>query len=127
MASTARARKVGERVQEELASILIEQVSDPRLQMITITGVDVDRELAFASIYVTAMGDDDRSKEVMEGLEAAHGFLRRELASRIQMRTFSQLRFEWDASYERGTRIDELLDQLRSERGESPGEPGDED
>jgi ribosome-binding factor A len=127
MASTARARKVGERVREELAAILIEQVSDPRLQMITITGVDVDRELAFASVYVTAMGDDDRSDEVMEGLQAAHGFLRRELASRIHMRTFPQLRFEWDASYEHGTRIDELLDQLRSERGEPPGEPGDED
>ena len=127
MASTARARKVGERVREELAAILIEQVSDPRLQMITITGVDVDRELAFASIYVTAMGDDERSDEVMEGLEAARGFLRRELANRIPMRTFPQLRFEWDASYQRGTRIDELLDQLRAERGESPGETGDDD
>ena len=77
MASTARARKIGERVQEELASILVEQVSDPRLQMITITGVDVDRELAFASIYVTAIGDDDRSKEVLKGQNIFRGFTRK--------------------------------------------------
>lgn len=127
MASTARARKVAERIREELAAILLEQVSDPRLQMITITDVDVDRELAFASIYVTAMGDDERVQEVIEGLEAAQGFLRRELANRIAMRSFPHLRFQWDASYQQGTRIDQLLDQLRSERGEAPGEPGDND
>jgi ribosome-binding factor A len=108
MASKGRARRVGERIREEMAAILLEQVSDPRLQMITITGVEVDRELVFATIYVTAKG-----------------FLRRELAGRIEMRSFPQLRFKWDTSYEQGTRIDELLDQLRSERGEPAGEQGD--
>ncbi len=122
MASKTRARKVAERIREELAAILIEQVSDPRLKMVTITDVDVDRELAFASIYVTSMGDTERADEVMSGLEAARGFLRRELSNRIQMRSFPQLRFEWDTSYERGTRIDELLDQLREERGDPTGE-----
>jgi ribosome-binding factor A len=125
MASKGRARRVGERIREEMAAILLEQVSDPRLQMITITGVEVDRELAFATIYVTAMGEADRSEEVMGGLDAAQGFLRRELAGRIEMRSFPQLRFKWDTSYEQGTRIDELLDQLRSERGEPAGEQGD--
>jgi ribosome-binding factor A len=124
MASKARARKVGERIREELAAILIEHVSDPRLQMLTVTEVTVDRELAFATIFVTALGGVDRSKEVLEGLEVAGGFLRRELAARIPMRSFPELRFRWDASYERGTRIDELLDQLRAERGEAPGETG---
>jgi ribosome-binding factor A len=127
MASKGRARRVGERIREELAAILLEQVSDPRLKLMTITGVEVDRELAFATIYVTAMGEADRSEEVMQGLEAAQGFFRRELAGRIDMRSFPQLRFRWDASYEHGTRIDELLDQLRSERGEPTGEQGDED
>jgi ribosome-binding factor A len=127
MASKARARKVGERIREELAAVLNEQVSDPRLQLITITGVEVDRELAFATIFVSGLGDDNRSEDVMGGFEAAQGFLRRELAGRISMRSFPQLRFKWDTSYERGTRIDELLDQLQSERGEPTGEPGDED
>jgi ribosome-binding factor A len=127
MASKTRARKVADRIREELATILIEQVSDPRLKMVTVTGVEVDRELSFASIFVTSIGDDDREKEVKAGLEAARGFLRRELSSLIPMRSFPQLRFEWDASYEQGTRIDELLDQIKSERGDSPGDPLDED
>lgn len=127
MASKARARRVADRVREELAALLIEDVSDPRLKLVTITGVDVDRELAFASIYVSAIGEEDRSQEVMEGLAAAQGYLRRELAKRIPMRSFPQLRFNWDTSYDRGTRIDDLLDQLQAERDVTPGEPGDDD
>jgi len=125
MASKSRARRVGDRIREELAAVLIEQVSDPRLVLITITGVEVDRELAFATVYITAMGGEDRSEEVMQGIEAAQGYLRRELAGRIQMRAFPQLRFRWDTSHEKGTRVDDLLDQLRAERGEPDGEPGD--
>lgn len=127
MASKARARRVGDRIREEMATILIEQISDPRLRMVTITSVDVDRELAFATMYVSAIGEADRVEEVMAGLDAAQGYLRRELSSRIPMRSFPQLRFRWDVSHERGTRIDELLDQLSAERGEIPGDEGDED
>jgi ribosome-binding factor A len=127
MASKSRARRVGDRIQEELATILHEQVSDPRLTMITITGVDVDRELAFATIYVSAMGDSERAEEVVKALEAAGGYLRRELVARIQMRAFPQIRFRWDTAHERGSRVDELLDQLRIERGEPAGDSGDAD
>jgi len=122
MASKARARKVGDRIREELADILMRDVADPRLSMITITEVDVDRELAYAHVYVTASGDDERMDEVLAGLEGAQGFLRSQLAARIQLRSFPQLRFRWDASQERGMRIEELLDKLREERGEQEGD-----
>ncbi len=122
MATKARARKVAERIQEELADILMRNVADPRLAMITITNVDVDRELAYAQIYVVASGDDERMDEVLAGLEAAQGYLRSQLAARIQLRSFPQLRFRWDASHERGARIEELLDSLQEERGEKAGD-----
>lgn len=122
MASKARARKVGDRIREELADILMRDVADPRLSMITITEVDVDRELAYAHVYVTASGDDERMDEVLAGLEGAQGFLRSQLAARIQLRSFPQLRFRWDASQQRGMRIEELLDKLREERGEQEGD-----
>ena len=112
MVSHARARRIGERIREELALILQREVADPRLSMVTVTEVDVDRELAFATIFVTATGDEERSKEVLEALVGAGGFLRRELALRIQLRSFPKLRFRWDASQERGARIDELLEML---------------
>ena len=122
MATKARARKVAERIQEELADILMRNVADPRLAMITITDVDVDRELAYAQICVVASGDDARMDDVLAGLEGAQGYLRSQLAARIQLRSFPQLRFRWDASHERGARIEELLDSLQEELGEKAGD-----
>ncbi|MGD2057979.1 MAG: 30S ribosome-binding factor RbfA [Anaerolineales bacterium] len=120
MTSKARARRISDRILEELALILQKDAHDPRLTMVTVTGVDLDRELAYATIYVSALGDDERRKEVMAALDSARGFLRSELAARIQLRSFPQLRFRWDASYQRGARIEELLDQLNSEQKEDP-------
>jgi len=124
MPSEARARRVGERIQEELADILLRQTSDPRLTSITITGVDVDRELAFATIYISATDGDEREAEVLQGLESARGFLRSQLATRIQLRSFPQLRFRWDMTQKRAARIEDLLEQIRSEKDDmSNGEP----
>ncbi|NIS78806.1 MAG: 30S ribosome-binding factor RbfA [Anaerolineales bacterium] len=121
MVSHARARRIGDRIREELALLLQREVDDPRLIMVTVTAVDVDRELAYATIYVTAMGGEERRDEVMTALRGARGFLRRELATKIQLRSFPQLRFTWDASQERGARIDELLDMLDAEKGDEGG------
>jgi len=126
MPSEARARRVGERIQEELAILLIRNVADPRLNMVTITEVDVDRELAYATIYVTASGGEEREEEVLEGMESASGYLKSELATRIQLRSFPQLRFRWDVAHERGQRIEELLDSLKTEGGQPEGEASEE-
>jgi ribosome-binding factor A len=115
MVSEARARRISDRIQEELSVLFQREVSDPRLVMLTVTDVEVDRELAFATVFVTATGGEERMEEVLRALDGAGGFLRRELASRIHLRSFPRLRFRWDFSQERGTRIDELLDMLSSE------------
>jgi len=126
MPSESRARRVGERIQEELAILLIRNVADPRLNMVTITEVDVDRELAYATIYVTASGGEEREEEVLEGMESASGYFKSELATRIQLRAFPQLRFRWDVAHERGQRIEELLDSLKTEGGQPEGEASEE-
>ncbi len=126
MPSESRARRVGERIQEELALLLIRNVADPRLHMVTITEVDVDRELAYATIYVTASGGEEREEEVLEGLDRAKGYLRSELATRIQLRSFPQMRFRWDVAHERGQRIEELLESIKTEGGEPEGEASEE-
>ena len=126
MPSEARARRVGERIQEELAILLIRNVADPRLNMVTITDVDVDRELAYATIYVTASGGEEREEEVLMGMESASGYFKSELATRIQLRAFPQLRFRWDVAHERGQRIEELLDSLKTEGGQPEGEASEE-
>ena len=126
MPSNARAQRVGDRIQEELAALLIRNVADPRLSMLTITEVEVDRELSYATVYVTASGGEEREDEVMEGLERAGGYLRSELATRIQLKWFPQLRFKWDFAHERGQRIEELLDSLKTEGGQPEGEASEE-
>jgi ribosome-binding factor A len=126
MTSEARARRIGDRMLEELAEILQRQAADPRLEGLTVTGVDVDRELGFATIYVTAAATAERRDDILEGLERARGFLRSELARRIPLRSFPQLRFRWDASVDHGAHIDELLDALKREQDEAPSGVGKE-
>lgn len=120
--SKERARKIGQRIQEELSVLLLREASDPRLQGVNVTDVDVDRELAFASVFVSAVEGLDRKDEILEALHGARGYLRSELASRIELHAFPQLRFRWDETPARGARIDELLSQL-----DDGGDDGDED
>jgi len=125
MVNEARVRRISDRIQQELSLVLQRKVADPRLAMVTVTAVDVDRELAYATIYITALGEEDRMKEVLRALEGARGYLRRELSARVRLRSFPQLRFRWDFSLEHGARIDELLDMLNSERAGGEGETGE--
>lgn len=116
--SKARAKKIGQRIQEDLAHLLLHEVDDPRLTMVTVTDAEVDRELAFATIYVTSMEGSEEKKEVLEALEGARGFLRSRLAASIELRIFPKLRFEWDNTAEQAARIEELLDQIQDDDDE---------
>lgn len=96
--------------------MLIHEVSDPRLKQIFVTDVRIDRELAHANVYVSAVEGTTRSAEVLAGLESASGFLRRSLASRVELRAFPQLRFHWDPTPENADHIEKLLAELRAKR-----------
>jgi ribosome-binding factor A len=120
MPSGVRLQRIADRIQQEISEMLILKVNDPRLHQIFITGVKVDRELAFANIYVSAVEGKVRSAEIMKGLEHASGFLRHELAGRIELRTFPRLRFYWDPTPEKADHIDRLLAELR--KNERPSE-----
>lgn len=93
--------------------MLIRELSDPRLHMIHVTDVKVDRELAYADIYVSAVEGKGRSSEVLAGLESASGFIRHALASRVDLRTFPRLRFHWDPTPEHADHIEQVLAELR--------------
>ncbi len=127
MPNKMRLQRISERIREELSEMLLKEVADPRLSGISVTDVKVDRELAWAEIFVSAVEGADRSKEVLEGLRSATGFLRHELATRIDLRTFPRLRFHWDPTPERADHIERLLAQLRAEEetraSEAPSAP----
>jgi ribosome-binding factor A len=125
MASQGRANRVAQSIKEELSSMLLFEVSDPRLEAVYITHVKVDRELAYANIFVSALEGSERSEEILEGFESAAGYLRRQLAQKIQLRSFPNLRFHWDPIPENADRIDRLISSL--DTGENKEEEGEDE
>ncbi len=116
MPSPLRLTRIGDRFRKELSTMIFkEEIRDPRLAGISITEVKVDRELSYADIYVSAVEGISRSKEVLEGLESASGFIRKTLSDRIELRSFPRLRFHWDITPERADRIEQLLISIREE------------
>lgn len=116
MPSKLRLTRIGDRIKQELQELLVRQeIQDPRLSGVTITEVKVDRELAFASIYVSAIEGRERSAEILQGFASASGYIRKQLASQIELRSFPRLRFYWDPTPERVDRIEKLFDQIQHE------------
>jgi ribosome-binding factor A len=113
MPSGIRLQRISDRIRQELSEMLIYEISDPRLQQIFVTDVRVDKELAFADIYVSAVEGAERSGEILSGLKSAGGFLRRTLSRRVELRTFPRLRFHWDPTPENADHIERLLSELK--------------
>ncbi len=107
-----RQRRVAELIHRELSLLLMLDAGDPRLADVTITAVDITPDLQLARVFFTVLGDDDRLSEAQAGLQRATGYLRTQLAARVQLRLIPHLVFELDKSAAYGRRIDELLDEL---------------
>ena len=119
MASGLRLQRIADRIRQELSEMLIRELSDPRLKLIYVTDVNVDKELAWADIYVSAVEGASRSEEVLSGLESASGFIRRTLAGRIELRVFPRIRFHWDPTPENADHIEKVLAELRQKGNSS--------
>ncbi len=115
----ARTDRVAEQIQRELAELLRQEVKDPRVQMITLTGVEVTRDYAHAKVFYTTL--EGASKAVQEGLERASGFLRSQLAHAMKLRITPQLHFVYDASVEYGAHLSQLIEQaVASDKAPTP-------
>lgn len=115
MPSKMRLQRIADRIRELLSKMLINEINDPRLEMISITDVKVDRELTFADVYISAVEGQQRSQEILDGLHSASGYIRHRLAEQIELRIFPRLRFHWDPTPERADHIEKLLAQIRNE------------
>lgn len=100
---------------QELSELILFKISDPRIIGVTVTDVTVDREFTYADVYVSAVEGVIRSKEILEGLYHASGFLRHELAARVDLRSFPKLRFHWDPTPENADHIEKVLLSLHEE------------
>lgn len=111
-----RTDRVGDQLQKELAVLIQREVKDPRLGMVTVSGVTVSRDFGYADVYVTLLGEDssERVKENLKVLRQAGGFLRSQIARRIKLRHVPELRFHYDESVVRGQRLSSLIEQAVS-------------
>lgn len=116
--------RMADRIREILSQLLLREVSDPRLQGVTVTEVKIDQEYMFADIYVNALADEDRREEVLGGLKRAKGFLRREIGKRVRLRNTPDLIFHWDFTLERGERLNQIIAGL--DIPPAPPEPEDD-
>lgn len=128
MPSKLRLERIGDRIQQEISEMLVRQeLQDPRLIGVSITEVKVDRELAFASIYVSALEGSGRSKEILQGFESASSYIRKLLSMRIELRSFPRLRFFWDPTPERADRIEQILATIKKEEENKPDQTFEEE
>lgn len=121
-----RIQRFNELLRQELSTLLLRRVRDPRLSSVTITEVDVTADLRIARTYVSVLNDDEETRqEVLHCLQGAAGFLRRELAHLLKARHTPELIFHLDESAQYGERMDQLLAQIHQEEqlSSSPEEP----
>lgn len=112
----SRGKRIAELIQQELSRLLRAEVKDPRIGMVTINEVKVSRDLAYADIYFTMLGEDDGDAAEL-GLQNAAGFLRSALAKMLSTRTTPRLRFHYDHSIENGARLSSAISRaLESDR-----------
>jgi ribosome-binding factor A len=109
-----RIRRDNESVRQVLAETL-PQLKDPRIGLVTVTGVVTAPDLRRATVYVSVLGNEKKRTATLRGLEAAHGLLQSRLAQQLRMKRTPQLTFEYDPSVERGVRMSQLIDDLAPE------------
>ena len=109
----SRRERLADYLQQELAQLIQRELRDPRVGMVSITAVEVSRDIAHARVYVTVLGCDsaEDAEPAIKVLQGAAGFLRSSLARTATMRTVPRLRFEFDASVGRGRDLEALIDR----------------
>lgn len=124
-----RTDRIADQIQRELSSVLQFELKDPRVGMVTVQDVTVSRDLSFADVYFTLLGEDaDAGLQAEQVLSGAAGFLRSKLAQTLNTRTTPKLRFHYDETPERAAGLSRLIDQARAEDRELlPDQAEDDD
>jgi ribosome-binding factor A len=124
--ATIRQERVSELLFQELSIIISNDLEDPRLSLLTVTNLDVSRDLRTVKIYVSHSDETVSRRSVLTGLKNASAYMRRQIAERCGLRVVPELIFYYDESPERAARVDELLRQIAAERDARPVQPDSE-
>ncbi|MDO5690417.1 MAG: 30S ribosome-binding factor RbfA [Tissierellia bacterium] len=108
-----RINRIATEIKREISEMIRESIRDPRItDMTTISHVKVTRDLGFATIYVSVLGNEALKAETIDGLENAKGFIKKELGARLDLRHIPELRFQIDDTVENGLHIEEIISRL---------------
>jgi len=108
--------RLGEALREEIETIVEGELGDPRIGLVSVTSVVLAEDSRSAQVFVSLDGDDEETRRSLEGLTAAVGFIRRQVAENLQLRRPPELYFHLDRSDQYGARIDELLGRTRRKK-----------
>ena len=118
MTSHHRPERVAQMVQELLGELFARGMRDPRIGLVTITGVKMSPDLREARVYWTVHGDSEQREHTAKGLDKARGFLRREIGAQLKLRLTPDLHFTYDEAIDRGERIELLIRKVHEEERE---------
>lgn len=109
-----RSERVAEEIRKEVATMLFGEIHDPRIGFVTITKVQVSKDLRHAKVYYSIIGSDEEKEKTMEGLQSSSGYMRREIGKRLKLRYFPELTFKFDDSLEYASRIEKIIKEIKS-------------
>ena len=112
-----RVERVNSLIRQEISQLLQRQVKDPRLgNFIVVTEVSTSPDLKYARVFISRIDGEEEKQKTLGALVSASGFLRKELAKRLKLRSTPELSFQWDDSIERGDRLLQLIDRVAPEK-----------
>ena len=116
MAKSYRIERINETIKEVLSELLISQIKDPRVGMVTITTVRVSSDLSIAKVHFSVMGDEAQREETERGLASARNFMRNSIAKALKTRSAPELKFIYDDSLDKSFAIEEALRKTKQEK-----------
>jgi ribosome-binding factor A len=113
--SERRQQRVAEEIKRRASQFIREELKDPRLGFLTITGVEINADLTHARVFISVLGTEEEERQTMEALRRARGLIKRDIGDWLRIRTVPEIEFKQDRSIERGTRILQLIKGLEQE------------
>lgn len=111
-----RTHRVGDLIKQEISELLIRKINDPRIGFLTITAVEMTKDLRHAKVFFSTTGNEQEREQTIIGLKSATGYIKRELGERLELRYIPEIVFQYDPSLEYGSRVLKVIDEINKEK-----------
>jgi len=122
MLAGKRAVRVGDQILKEVADLLMRKVKDPRVYGVTLTGIDLSKDLKHGRIFYSVIGEHDDIIKTQTGLESAKGYIKREIGRRLNLRYMPDIMFQYDPTIETGNQMEKLFQKIHKDTPREPDE-----